>query len=69
MSEESTELTDLQKLRRKLSNSLRHLPDYKIIQICQDYGINYDMPDANSIRILMLLAAAEDMILQLEQDS
>jgi hypothetical protein len=63
MSEELNEITHLQKLRNELSGSLKHLPDYQIIQLCQDYGITYDMPDANSIRILMLLSAAEQLIL------
>lgn len=62
--EEEIPLTPLQKLRNELSGELRHLPDYKIIELCQDYGITYDMADVNTLRIYMLLCAAEQRILR-----
>lgn len=61
--EDPQELTPTQKLRQELSGRLRHLPDYKIIQLCQDYGITYEIADANTLRIFMLLCAAEGLIL------
>lgn len=64
--EETTPLTPLQQLRQDLAGKLRHLPDYKIIQLCQDYGISYEIADANTLRIFMLLCAAEDMILSMK---
>jgi len=67
--EEENEKTDLQKLRQELSGKLRHLPDYKIIALCEDYGITYDIADANTLRIFMLLCAAEDMILSERAES
>jgi len=63
MPEENTK-TPLQELRQELSKRLPLLPDYKIIELCQDYGINYEMADVNTLRIYMLLCAAEDMILK-----
>lgn len=61
--EEEKELTKRQLLRQELSTKLQHLPDYKIIELCQDYGITYDLVDANTLRIFMLLCAAEQLIL------
>lgn len=61
---EEEKLSELQLLRRELSMSLQHLPDYKIIELFQDYGIDYSPCDSNQVRILMLLVAAEKKILE-----
>lgn len=66
--EETEPLSPLQELRQELSASLRHLPDYKIIQLCQDYGITYEIADANTLRIFMLLCSAEEKILSLKKE-
>ena len=61
--EEKEPLTPLQELRNELSGKLRHLPDYKIIELCADYGITYDLADVNTLRLFMLLCAAEELSL------
>jgi len=66
--EENEPLTPLQELRQELSGQLRHLPEYKIIELCQDYGITYEIADANTLRIFMLLCAAEEKLLSLKQE-
>lgn len=66
--EEEEKKSKLQLLRSELSGRLRHLPDYKIIELCQDYGISYDLPDSNTLRILMLLCSAEEMILSMKSE-
>lgn len=66
--EEEEKKSKLQLLRSELSGRLRHLPDYKIIELCEDYGIPYDLPDSNTLRILMLLCAAEDLILSMRRE-
>ena len=62
--EDKPSASPLQKLRTQLGQKLQHLPDYKIIELCTDYGIQYELVDANSLRIFMLLAAAEQCILE-----
>ena len=66
--EETNEKTPIQELRSELSQKLKHLPDYKIIELCQDYGITYEVADANTLRIFMLLCAAEEKILCLKKE-
>jgi hypothetical protein len=62
--EDIEEKTPIQKLRAELSKSCPSLPDYKIIELCQDYGIQYDIPDSNTLRVFMILAAAENKLLK-----
>lgn len=66
--EDNTPLTPLQELRQQLSGKLKHLPDYKVIQLCQDYGITYEIADANTLLIFMLLCSAEEMILSMKSE-
>ncbi len=66
--DEEQEKTALQILRSDLSKSCPLLPDYKIIEICEDYGINYEVPDGNTLRLFMILAAAEKEILKLREE-
>lgn len=47
--------TPIQKIREEIGSNLRHLPDWKIIELCDDYGITFDGVDANKLRIFMLL--------------
>lgn len=62
--EETQPLTPLQELRKKIASSCPNLPDWKIIEMCSDYGINYDMPDTNTLRLFMILASAEQKLLE-----
>jgi hypothetical protein len=57
------EKTPLQQLRADLAKSCPNLPDYRIIELCQDYGISYEVPDVNSYRLITLLAAAENRLM------
>lgn len=66
--EDIDQKSPLQQLRTELSAKLRHLPDYKIIELCEDYGIPYDLPDSNTLRILMLLCSAEELILSMRRE-
>ncbi len=59
-----SEKTDIQVLRDQLAASSPTLADFKIIQMCQDYGINYDIPDVNTYRLFAIIASAEQMLLK-----
>ncbi len=60
---EENELTDLQKVRKEIAKSCPNMPDYKIVDMHADYGLDYSPPDANTLRLIMLLASAEQKIL------
>ncbi|AWW32453.1 hypothetical protein DN752_21160 [Echinicola strongylocentroti] len=64
---EKDEKSPLQLLRSDIQKSCPALADHQIIRLCEDYGIQYDIPDANTLRIFMLLASAEQKLLEDEQ--
>lgn len=62
------EKSQLQILRESLSKSCPVLPDYKIIEMCEHYGIQYDMPDTNTYRLFTILASAENQLMKLREE-
>lgn len=56
---EEKEKSHLQLLRDEIAASCPNLANYKILEMCEDYGIQYNVPDTNSLRLFMLLASAE----------
>lgn len=67
--EEVDEKTPIQLFREKLAKNCPSLPDFKIIEMCDHYGINYDIPDVNTYRIFSILAAAESQLMKLQEES
>ncbi len=61
--EESEEKTEIQKLRAQIGSSAPVLNDAQMIQMMTDYGMNYEIPDTTTMRMMMLLASAERKIL------
>lgn len=66
---EEEEKPEIQIFREELARNCPSLPDYKIIEMCSHYGINYDMPDVNTYRIFSILAAAEIKLMKLQEES
>lgn len=66
--EEETALTTLQQLRHEIQKQCPVLPDYKIIELCNDYGINYEIPDVNTYRLISILASAEIKLIELQKE-
>lgn len=60
---EEEEKTELQRLRAQMAASCPVLPNSKIIEMCQDYGIAYDIPDVNTYRLFSILASAERILM------
>ena len=60
--------SEIQILRESLSKSCPVLPDYKLIEMCNDYGIAYDIPDTNTYRLFSILASAETKLLKLREE-
>ncbi|WP_057935873.1 hypothetical protein [Algoriphagus resistens] len=56
---EDEKKSDIQLLRADIAASCPNLPDFKIIEMCMDYGIQFEIPDTNTLRLFMLLASAE----------
>ena len=61
--EEPEEKTDIQKLRDKISSSAPVLNDAQMIEMMTDYGMNYEIADTTTMRLMMLLASAERKLL------
>lgn len=66
--EEQEEKSELQIFRESLVKSCPSLPDYKIIEMCDHYGIQYDLPDVNTYRLFSILAAAEIELMKLREE-
>lgn len=66
--EELEEKTEVQIFRESLAKSCPSLPDYKIIEMCDHYGIQYDLPDVNTYRLFSILAAAEIELMKLREE-
>lgn len=64
-SEEKPVKSKIQVLREEISKSCPNLPSYKILEMCEQYGLEFNFPDVNTYRLFMILAAAESKILQL----
>lgn len=66
---EEDEKPIIQRFREELASSCPSLPDYKIIEMCAHYGIQYDIPDVNTYRLFSILAAAENRLIALQEES
>lgn len=60
--------TKIQLFREGLAGNCPTLPDYKIIEMCDHYGIQYEIPDVNVYRLFTLLAAAEMQLMKLREE-
>lgn len=63
---EEEEKSEIQIFREKLAKECPVLPDHKILEMCQHYGMEYQIPDVNTYRLFSLLAAAELKLIKLQ---
>lgn len=66
--EEVEEKSKLEQFRKELAKYCPTLPDYKILEMCEHYGIAYDIPDVNTYRLFSILAAAESQLMKLQEE-
>jgi hypothetical protein len=64
---DETEKAPIEILRSEISKECPMLPDYKVIEMCDHYGIEYQVLDTNSYRLFTILAAAENRLLKAQK--
>jgi hypothetical protein len=61
--EDAPEKTPIQRLRNEIGSSAPVLNDAQMIEMMTDYGMNYEIADTTTMRLMMLLASAERKLL------
>jgi hypothetical protein len=59
-------INEKQQVRRKIADNCPMIRDDQVMEMMQDYGMEYFPPDSNTLRLCMLLASAERMIEKVE---
>jgi hypothetical protein len=53
-------------VRKEIADNQRHLRSDQVIDIYQKYGIDYDIPDVNTYRLVCLLDSAERILMAMD---